>query len=114
MEIPNFYVAGVKFHQLKNVISDLSEGDELDLVPKPTNKFDSNAVAIKIGDVMLGYVPKTLSAQVSAKLEIDPDLCCTITSLNPSLEPWKQLEVSIHALDEVESDIEPKDIDEED
>jgi len=113
MEVPRFFIAGIKFHDLHKVISDISEGDELNLVPEPTNQYDSNAVKILLGDVMLGYVPKTFSAQVSAKLEADPDLCCTVTIVDPSARPWEQCQVWIHALDELDNFDEVDELDSE-
>jgi hypothetical protein len=90
-----FYIAGVQHHLLSTVISKLSEGDELDLVPEPTNKFDPNAVKIEYKGVMCGYIPKKFSAEIAGMLGIDTDLVCEITKLDPSAKPWKQCEVII-------------------
>lgn len=94
-----FYVAGVQFHELKNCISRISEGMALELDPEPTNQYDPNAVAIKVAfdedDIfMIGYVPKKISAEVSADLEIG-DLDCIVTELNPSAKPWEQIKVAL-------------------
>lgn len=92
-----FYVAGVQFHQLKECINKLSETQELSLVPDPDNSYDPNAVAIKYGDVMLGFVPKAKGAfsdRVSATLE-HRKLSCFISELNPKAKTWEQLKVVI-------------------
>jgi len=102
-----FYVAGVKFHELHKCINELDEGMYLNLVPEPTNQYDPNAVQIIYSNEnedknsMLGYVPAKISALVTADLEIS-DLECKIIELNPSEKPWKQLKVLIK---EVEEDV---------
>jgi hypothetical protein len=98
-EEKTFYIAGVQHHELHEVIEDLAEGDELDLICEPENKFDPNAVRIESDGTMLGYVPKKFSAEVSAALEIGHDLECCITKLTPTAKPWEQCEVSITQLD---------------
>jgi len=90
-----FYVAGVQHHHLHKVIKEIEEGDYLDLIPDPSNKFDPNAVRIEHNSTMLGYVPKKFSAEVSAALEIDPRFECSITKLDRDAKPWEQLEVVI-------------------
>ena len=100
MSEKKFFIAGVQHHQMASVIKDLSEGDELDIVPEPTNQYDPNAVRLEINGTMLGYVPKKFSAEVSAMLEADPDLECIITMLNKNAKPWEQCEVVIRHLDE--------------
>lgn len=92
----SFYVAGVQHHNIKHVIDELETGDELDLVPEPTNQYDPNAVAVQYEGVMIGYVPKKHSAEVSAWLELGDDLICEITTLKPHENPWAQLKVTIH------------------
>ena len=111
-EEKKFFIAGVQHHELHEVIEDLNEGDELDLICEPDNKFDPNAIRIEIEDTMLGYVPKKFSAEVSAALEVGHDLECKITKLTPSAKPWEQCEVAIAQID-IEDDEEDTDSDEE-
>ena len=109
MQEKKFYVAGVQHHELYKVIPSLKEGDELNLIPEPTNKFDPNAVAIKFlinstgQDVMIGYVPKKFSSDVSAALEVG-DAKCIITKLNRDAKPWEQCEVKISEIPEISED----------
>ena len=93
-----FHIAGVQFHEMKYVVNDLEEGMKLELVPEPDNKFDPNAIAIKHNDIMLGYVPKTHSAEVSAVMEISP-LNCIIIAVDPSAKPWEQCKVIIQEVE---------------
>jgi len=103
----SFYIAGVQFHELKLVINDLSEGDNLTLGPEPSNKYDPNAVRIEysainvIADdyakpsVMLGFVPKKFSSEVAAALEIGKELQCVLVKLNKAAKQWEMAKVEI-------------------
>lgn len=95
-----FYVAGVKFHELHKCIKELKEGDFLSLVLEPNNKYDPNAVRIEYNSseqdstFMLGYTPAKISASVTADLTI-ANLSCIVTEVNPDEKPWLQLKVAI-------------------
>lgn len=109
MKSREFYVAGVQFHNSSQVINDLKVGDILELNPDPENKFDSNAVEIIYGfetsesleNVMLGFVPKKFSAEISAAIEIsnisenEMNVTCKITEVTPSNKPWERIKVII-------------------
>ena len=89
-----FFVAGVKFHELHTVIKEVETGERLTLEPEPTNPYDPNAVRIYRGEVMLGFVPKKFSAEVTAEIEIGSPYC-VVTEVTPSAKPWNQLKVRI-------------------
>jgi len=97
-----FYVAGVKFHQLKDCIDKIKVGETLTLVSEPENPYDPNAVAIKFyhvtetsdAEYMLGYVPAKFSAEVTALMEVF-DVECTVKEINKTAKPWEQLKVKI-------------------
>lgn len=95
-----FYIAGVQFHQMHKVLNFLEVEDILQLTPEPTNEYDPNAVRIEkprmSGEsVMLGYVPRKFSSEVSAAIAIGKHLECRIKTLNKSARPWEQCEVEI-------------------
>lgn len=95
-----FFIAGVQHHQMHKILQYLEEGDIMQLVPEPTNKFDPNAVRIEKArmsgeDVMCGYVPKKFSSEVSASFEIGATLECRIVELDKTAKPWEQCKVEI-------------------
>jgi len=90
-----FFIAGVKFHQLDTVIDELTLDMVLDLVPEPTNKFDPNAVKIMHNGVMLGYVPKKFSSEVSARIEAGQVVTCKLIEINRTAQPWEKAKVTI-------------------
>lgn len=104
-----FMIAGVQHHQINSVFKDLNEGNVLALVAEPTNKFDPNAIRIEYSgvtedkrDVMLGYVPKKISAEVSAKITVGRNLECVLIKLNKIAKPWEQAMVEIRELPETD------------
>jgi hypothetical protein len=94
-----FYIAGVQHHKSAECINELSVGTTLEMIPEPTNSYDSNAVQLNyLGDTrltMLGYVPAKFSANISVKIELSPDLECRISELNPTAKPWERIKVQI-------------------
>ena len=92
--VHEFYVAGVKFHELHTVIKEVEKGEILMMEPEPTNKYDSNAIKILRNGVIVGYVPAKLAASVLASMEVS-SVTCVVTGIVPSAKPWEQLKVGI-------------------
>jgi len=90
-----FYIAGVQHHQLHKVLDGLEVDQHMQLVPEPTNKYDSNAVRIEFEDTMCGYVPKKFSSEVSASITIGCSLKCIVVELNKLAKPWEMCKVEI-------------------
>lgn len=95
-----FFIAGVRFHELHKILQELEVGEHMRVVLEPTNKFDPNAVRLErsaIGgeNIMCGYVPRKFSAQVSGAIEMGKTLECVIVELNKSAKPWEQCKVRI-------------------
>ena len=102
-----FYIAGVKFHQYKSVISDITEGDNLSLEPEldpDILKYDPNAVRIYFDNsdkrAWIGFVPKKFSSEVSGWIEIGMNLECVLTTFNPSAQPWEIFEVEVREIED--------------
>lgn len=102
-----FYIAGVQYRPKEDInkaMKIIKVGDELDLIPEPTNKFDPNAVQICYEDlespnfIHLGYVPKKFSAEVAGLLEIGIDLNCIVEEINPEKKPWEMCKVRIEKM----------------
>ncbi len=97
-----FYIAGVKFHQYKTILNDITEGDNLQLIPEPTNKSDPNAVQLHFDNstkaAFIGFVPKKFSSEVSGLLEIGKDLECVLTTFTKLASTWEMFEVEIREI----------------
>lgn len=71
-----YRVMGVTYHDFADpkTWSQLTFGLAVQLQPEPNNMYDHNAVILKIGDQLLGYVARTLS-ELFTRLLDQPDLC---------------------------------------
>lgn len=97
-----FYVAGVKFHQLRDCVDEVADGETLMMEPEPDNKYDPCAVRLLYPscvldrDIMVGYVPSKFSPQVNAFLATADAPVCEVTKITPEQQPWKMLKVRIY------------------
>jgi len=91
-----FYIAGVQHHDSYKCQDAMAVDDFLSMVLEPTNKFDPNAVRLEFRDIMIGYVPARISAEVSA-LVTDPEnlWACKLIELNKDNKPWERFKVLI-------------------
>lgn len=67
----SFYIAGIQFHSYKDIFLDYKifgiehyNGKHLELVPEPWNKYDENAIAIKMMGRKLGYIERDKTGEV--------------------------------------------------
>lgn len=52
------WVSGVHVPKRKSyILNNLFEGIPVDLIPEPTNKFDTNAIKVVESEVLIGYIP---------------------------------------------------------
>lgn len=97
-----FYVAGIKFHEIDQVSKYLDKGIALRLEPDPENTYDPNAVKVLFGpnvsSTMLGFVPQKkgeMSTIISAMLETHDSVLCDIVEYDSDAMPYKQLLVRV-------------------
>lgn len=67
----SFYIAGIQFHSYKDIFldykiygTDYYNGKQLELVSEPWNKYDKNAIAIKMMGSKLGYIERDKTGEV--------------------------------------------------
>lgn len=89
--ILNARVAGVSFDGRQELIAQLTGREPCRLEPEPENKFDPNAIAVKVSRQInaeqesgpgsdrviwhIGYLPKEIAAQVAPHLDGEPLMC---------------------------------------
>ena len=57
-------LVGMKYHPgAAEALSQLAMGDSVQLVREPENEHDENAIMVKTGDVLLGYIAREFAAQ---------------------------------------------------
>lgn len=96
-----FYAAGVQFRpNWKEALNMLKEGEELLLIPEPTNPHDGEAVALhSFSGTFLGYVPASKANKknlwVLERLDQAKELTTTVLEVNPLANPWHALKVEV-------------------
>lgn len=66
-------IVGTHFRpsEAKQACNRLSEGDGVQLVREPDNKYDANAVAVYTEDQHVGYIPAANNVQLALALDDD-------------------------------------------
>jgi hypothetical protein len=74
--IYSFAVRGTSYHKVAERQGDLSPGRQLRLVREPSNKFDSNAVAVYAwrGRAPVGYVNKQNAKRLAPVMDAGTDM----------------------------------------
>lgn len=88
-------VAGFQYHQGQEVWHRLRQGDALQLVREPHNRYDCRAVAIHWRGCKLGYLPRVENTAVSQMLDRGQRLAASIARLQASPDPWRRIRVRI-------------------
>ena len=89
----SFYIAGIQFHSYKNIFLDYKifgtehyNGKRLELVPEPWNKYDENAIAIKMMGSKLGYIERDKTSEVWDIMTHSEKYKATFDCSSPGLE----------------------------
>lgn len=91
-----FPVAGFRYHDGPAVVHRLRRGEEVRLVPEPSNVHDPFAVAIVTGSgAMLGYIPRAENRTISRLLDQGERIRCRIVEVRPEAEAWRSIEVDV-------------------
>ena len=71
-ELPDYFITvkGTYFRgeEVVAFVKTLTEGDEVTLVPEPTNAYDPNAIKVMFKDVHIGYVDAVEASYLSTIL----------------------------------------------
>lgn len=65
----NTKIVGVTFEGRQDVIAGLRPGDRLELVRRPENTYDSNAIAVCFGDLQLGFLRREIAFRLAPKID---------------------------------------------
>ena len=77
-------IVGTHFRgrEAKQIVNDLNEGDVVDLVREPDNKYDANAVACYVNDVHVGYIPAANNLELALALDDEIEVEAKVLSFN--------------------------------
>lgn len=95
--LTKFYVAGFFYYDGENVLHKLKKGDELKIIPEPTNPYDRRALEIfTSNNVKLGYVPRYENPIPSRLMRQNLKIVGIVNKINPNAETWKMLRVNLY------------------
>ena len=64
------FVAGTRYGNRPAVVNSLTVGDQLQLVPEPTNLYDRNAIRVeRLDGSQVGYIPRHLAALLAGSFQ---------------------------------------------
>ena len=97
----SFHVAGFQHWDGATVLSKLSPGCQLDLVPEFDNPHDPEAIALYIDGVKIGYVPADKNGLISTLAFFGHTgvFECRVLQVAPEKDPWEQVRVGIYVVD---------------
>jgi single-stranded-DNA-specific exonuclease len=58
-------IVGVSFEGRQDMLAGLREGAELELVRQPLNEYDPNAIAVRFGDLHVGFLRKEIAREIA-------------------------------------------------
>jgi single-stranded-DNA-specific exonuclease len=82
-DAPSFYtkVAGVSFEGRQDVVAGLQAGRELELVRDPANPYDANAIAVRYGDLQIGFISRGIAVHLAPQMDAGARYRARIASL---------------------------------
>lgn len=97
----SFHIAGFQHWDGALVFDKLKVGTELTLDPEPDNPHDPSAIAIRLGNVKLGFVPAKQNGELALLAHYGHAgiFECRVLQANPEADPWEQVRVGIFVKD---------------
>lgn len=82
-DAPHFHtkIAGVSFEGRQDIIAGLHAGAQLQLLRRPENPHDANAIAVHYGDLALGFFNKRLAAHIAPLMDRGARYSARVASL---------------------------------
>ncbi|HTA38329.1 MAG TPA: HIRAN domain-containing protein, partial [Candidatus Acidoferrales bacterium] len=62
-------LVGVSFEGRQDVISGLRVGSDLELERQPDNPYDANAIAVRYGNLQVGYIRREIAAHLGPRID---------------------------------------------
>ncbi len=59
-------IVGVSFEGRQDMLAGLREGAELELIRQPENEYDPNAIAVRFGNLHVGYIRKEIAREIAS------------------------------------------------
>lgn len=96
------FVRGFQYYNGPKLLNEMKEGDMLELVREPENKYDDCAVALHWNKKKIGFVPAEENHLLSKLLDAKAiDIQAEITRLEPNAKTWENVSVALFLLKEL-------------
>jgi hypothetical protein len=98
------FVRGFQYYEGPSWISQMREGELLELVREPDNEYDPAAIALHWHNRKIGFIPAEENEMLSKLLDIGlPALIAEISFLEPQAASWEKVFISVYLLNEIQS-----------
>lgn len=100
------FVAGFQYYEGVPLLSGMKEGDLLELVREPGNKYDSCAIALHWQGKKIGFIPAAINEMLSYLLDAEAlSLFAVITHLEKNAQPWENVAIAVYFVQEVNKEL---------
>jgi hypothetical protein len=95
------FVAGFTHYHGPENLEHLREGEIIQLVREPDNKYDAEAIALHWNGLKIGFIPARYNFTLARLIDIQiPELHAEITHIKTESAPWENVAVAIYCLKE--------------
>ncbi len=100
------FVAGFRHYEGMNLMAQMKEGDLLELVREPENKYDANAISLHWQGKKIGFIPAAINEMLRLLLDTDAlSLFAVITHLEKDSKPWENVAVAVYFIQEANKEL---------
>ena len=92
-------VAGIRYDNRTALLAEVIIGSVVRLVRDYTNQYDPNAIEVRVGGGLLGYVPRTEGRLLAPRIDAGASTTATVVEVDRSqLAPLLRVEVSVETV----------------
>ena len=100
------FVAGFRHYEGMQLLDDMKEGDLLELVREPGNKYDPCAIALHWQGRKIGFIPASSNEMLSMLRDCNAlSLFAVITHLEKNSQPWENVAIAVYFVQEVNKEL---------
>ena len=89
-------VVGIRYENRAALLAGVVRGNSARLLRDYTNQYDPNAIEVRIGGELLGYVPRTEARLLAPRIDAGAQMTATVAEVNRSQsEPLLSIEIAV-------------------
>ncbi len=95
------FIAGFQYYKGPSLLGSMKEGDMLELVREPANKYDDCAIALHFNNQKIGFIPAAENETLSRLLDAGVvELMAEITHVKKGAAAWENVCIAVYVLKE--------------